>query len=54
MEILAEGKIKHLGISFHDKADVLEQILTEYPQVEVVQIQLNYVDFDDPSVEARK
>lgn len=54
MEFLAEGKIKHLGISFHDKADVLEQILTEYPQVEVVQIQLNYVDFDDPSVEARK
>lgn len=54
LEFLAEGRIKHLGISFHDKADVLEQILTEYPQVEVVQIQLNYVDFDDASVEAGK
>lgn len=54
LEFLAEGRIRHFGISFHDKADVLEQILTEYPQVEVVQIQLNYVDFDDPSVEARK
>ena len=54
LELLAEGKIKHLGISFHDKAAVLDQILTEYPQVEVVQIQLNYVDFDDPSVESRK
>ena len=54
LEFLQEGKIKHLGISFHDKADVLNQILCEYPQVEVVQIQLNYVDFDDPSVEARK
>ena len=54
MELLDEGKIKHLGISFHDKAAVLDQILTEYPQVEVVQIQLNYVDFDDPSVESRK
>lgn len=49
-----EGKIKHVGISFHDKADVLEQILTEYPQIEVVQIQFNYVDYDDPAVESRK
>lgn len=54
MELLAEGRIKHLGISFHDKAAVLDRILTEYPQVEVVQIQLNYADFEDPSVESRK
>ena len=45
----AEGKIKHVGISFHDHAEVLEQILTEYPQVEVVQIQFNYLDYDDPA-----
>lgn len=49
-----EGKVKHVGISFHDKAEVLEQILTEYPKVEVVQIQFNYVDYDDPAVESRK
>ncbi|CVI70717.1 Aldo/keto reductase family protein [Clostridiales bacterium CHKCI001] len=49
-----QGKIRHLGISFHDKADVLERILTEYPQVEVVQIQFNYVDYEDASVESRK
>ena len=54
MEFLKEGKIKHLGISFHDKAEVLEEILTEYPQIEVVQIQFNYVDFDDESVQSRK
>ena len=48
------GKIKHFGISFHDTADVLEQILSEYPQIEVVQIQLNYVDYDDPAVQAKK
>ena len=54
LELLAEGKIRHFGISFHDQADVLEQILTEYPQIEVVQIQLNYVDFEDPSVQSRK
>lgn len=36
LELLAEGRIRHLGISFHDKAAVLDRILTEYPQVEVV------------------
>jgi len=50
----AEGKIRHVGLSFHDKAEVLEQILTEYPQVEVVQIQFNYVDYEDLAVESRK
>ena len=54
LELKAEGKIRHMGISFHDKADVLEQILTEYPQIEVVQIQFNYMDYDDPAIESRK
>ena len=54
LEFLAEGRIRHFGISFHDKAEVLEQILTEYPQIEVVQIQFNYADYDDVSVESRK
>ncbi|MBD5145267.1 MAG: 4Fe-4S dicluster domain-containing protein [Ruminococcus sp.] len=54
LEFKKEGKIKHFGISFHDKADVLDKILTEYPQVEVVQIQFNYVDYEDASVESRK
>lgn len=49
-----EGKVRHVGISFHDKAEVLEQILTEYPQIEVVQLQLNYVDWEDPAVQSRK
>lgn len=54
LQLQAEGKFRHFGISFHDKAAVLDQILTEYPQVEVVQIQLNYMDYEDASVEARK
>ena len=54
LELKQEGKIKHFGISFHDKAAVLKQILTEYPQIEVVQIQFNYVDYNDPAVESRK
>ena len=49
-----EGKVKHVGISFHDRAEVLEQILSEYPQIEVVQIQFNYLDYEDPAVESRK
>lgn len=49
-----EGKIRHVGISFHDTAEVLEKILVEYPQIECVQIQLNYVDYDDPSVQGRQ
>ncbi len=54
LEFLKEGKIRHFGISFHDKAEVLEQILTEYPQIEVVQIQLNYIDYGDPAVDSKR
>ena len=50
----AEGKVRHVGISFHDTAEFLEQILTEYPQIEVVQLQFNYLDYDDPTVQSRK
>ncbi len=52
-ELKKEGKVRHVGISFHDKPEVLEQILTEYPEVEVVQIQFNYVDYEDPAVQSR-
>ena len=54
LELKAEGKIKHFGISFHDTAEVLEKILTDYPQIEVVQIQFNYLDYNDPAVQSRK
>ena len=53
-EFKKEGKIRHFGISFHDKAEVLDRILTEHPEVEIVQIQFNYVDYEDASVESRK
>lgn len=54
LELKEEGKIRHMGISFHDTADALDQILTEYPQIEVVQIQFNYVDFEDEKVQSRQ
>ena len=50
----AEGKIKHLGFSFHDTADVLEKILDEHPETEFVQLQLNYVDWDSDTVQAKR
>ena len=53
-QLKQEGKIRHFGISFHDKAEVLDRILTEHPEVEIVQIQFNYVDYEDASVESRK
>lgn len=53
-EFKKQGRVKHVGISFHDKAEVLEQILTEYPEIEVVQIQFNYLDYDDAGIESRK
>ena len=53
LELIDEGKVRHLGISFHDTADVLDRILTEYPQIEVVQIQFNYLDYEDASVQSR-
>lgn len=48
-----EGKIKHIAMSFHDTADVLDMILTEQPCIEAVQLQINYLDYDDPSVQSK-
>lgn len=52
-EFKAAGKVKHVGLSFHDHADVLDMILTEHPEVEVVQLQVNYLDYDSESVQSR-
>lgn len=49
----AEGKVRHVGISFHDTADYLDMILTEHPEIEVVQIQFNYADMENPNVQSR-
>ena len=53
-ELKEEGKVRHVGISFHDEPSLLEDILTEYPALEFVQIQLNYADYEDASVQSRK
>lgn len=48
-----QGKIKHIAMSFHDTADVLDRILAEQPCIEAVQLQLNYLDYDDPGVQSQ-
>jgi len=53
-EFKAAGKIKHIGFSFHDSADVLDKILTEQPEVDAVQIVVNYYDWDARYIQARK
>ena len=53
-ELKAEGRLRHVGMSFHDTADVLDRILMDRPELEFVQLQFNYVDYEDPRVQARK
>lgn len=53
-EMKAKGKIKHMGFSFHDTADVLEEGLSKHPETEFVQLQINYADWESDSVQARK
>lgn len=50
----AAGRIGKLGFSYHGDAVTLEKILDTHPEVEVVQLQINYLDWDDPAMEAHK
>lgn len=49
-----QGLIKHIGFSYHDDAELLERVLTEHPETEFVQLQLNYLDWDNESIQSRK
>lgn len=48
-----EGVIRHLGLSIHDSADALDTVLSEHPEVEFVQLQVNYLDWDNPVHQSR-
>lgn len=52
-ELKKQGKLRHVGLSFHDSAEFLDKILTDYPEVEFVQIQFNYLDYNDSSVQSK-
>lgn len=49
-----QGLIKHFGFSFHDNADFLDEVLTAHPEMEFVQLQINYLDWDSEGVQSRK
>jgi predicted aldo/keto reductase-like oxidoreductase len=49
-----EGKIKKIGFSYHDQAELLDKILTAHPEVDFVQLQINYLDWDNEGIQARK
>ena len=48
-----EGTIKHIGFSFHSGPELLDKILTEHPEAEFVQLQINYADWENPDVQSR-
>lgn len=53
-EMKAQGKIKHIGFSFHDDVKLLEEMLIEWPETEFVQLQINYLDWNNPSIQAKE
>jgi predicted aldo/keto reductase-like oxidoreductase len=48
------GLVKKIGFSFHDTPELLDEILREHPEVDVVQLQINYLDWDNISVQSRR
>ena len=50
----AEGVLKHVGFSMHASAEALDEVLTKHPEVEFVQLQINYADWESDSVQSRK
>ncbi len=50
----AKGLTKHIGFSYHDGPELLDKVLTEHPEFEVVQLQLNYLDWNSVGVQSRK
>lgn len=49
-----QGLVKHIGFSYHDNARFLDQVLTEHPEMEFVQLQINYLDWDSMDVQSGK
>ena len=48
------GLVKHIGFSFHDTPELLDQVLTEHPEMEFVQLQINYLDWESDNVQSRR
>ena len=52
-EMKKQGKIKHVGFSFHSTPEELEEILKKHPEMEFVQLQINYADWENPAIQSR-
>lgn len=53
IEKKSQGLVRHVGFSYHDNAELLDRILTQHPEMEFVQLQINYLDWDSPWVQSR-
>ena len=53
-ELKEKGLVKHIGFSMHDTADALEEILKAHPEMEFVQLQINYADWEDEKIQSRR
>lgn len=53
-ELKVQGKVGRIGFSYHDSAALLDEILTAHPETEVVQLQINYLDWESAAIEGRK
>ena len=54
-EMKSKGIAKKIGFSFHDKAELLKEVLEKYGDIiDIVQLELNYLDWEDTSIEAHK
>lgn len=49
-----QGLVREIGFSFHDSAELLDEVLTRYPFFDFVQLQINYLDWEDPWIQSRK
>lgn len=49
-----EGKVREIGFSFHDGEELLERILTDHPEIDFVQLQINYLDWEDAGIQSRR
>ena len=54
LEKRAQGLVKHVGFSFHDSPELLDEILTNHPEMEFVQLQINYLDWDSDWIQSKQ
>ena len=54
LEKKKQGLVRHAGFSFHDTPELLDTILTKYPEMEFVQLQINYLDWDSSRIQSRR